>query len=245
MEGMAFLETDKVAEQDIRAGLFDYATVDAFLINFEDPSMGVMWMAKGWTIGEIEARDNVFHSELRGKAQYLQQGLCDTYSASCRATLGDAKCGVDLDESGDTYRHWGTVTGVSDAKKVFTDDTTIESTGADEVFRFGKLVWLDPSTGSSFNGDNAGYEMEVKAWDPATGTFTLFLPMPYDIQAGDEFLVYYGCDKSHGLCQTRFANIARFRGEPYVPGMDELMADVRSGTKKTRGMRPRARKGGR
>lgn len=36
LECLAFLESDKIREADIIAGLFDFATVDIFLVNYED-----------------------------------------------------------------------------------------------------------------------------------------------------------------------------------------------------------------
>jgi len=36
LECLAFLESDKIVEADIIAGLFDFATVDIFLVNYED-----------------------------------------------------------------------------------------------------------------------------------------------------------------------------------------------------------------
>jgi hypothetical protein len=35
--------------------------------------------------------------------------------------------------------------------------------------------------------------------------------------AGDNFVVYKGCDKTMTICQNRFSNLANFRGFPFVP----------------------------
>ena len=34
---------------------------------------------------------------------------------------------------------------------------------------------------------------------------------------GDGFTVAFGCDHTRGTCQSRFANLANFRGFPFVP----------------------------
>lgn len=199
---LAFLQASKVTEADILAGLYDYAAFDIFLINYEDTSMGIMYYLKDWKLGEVTIQDNAFRVEARGKAQLLQQQIIDVYSPSCRNTYGDNHCTL-------TRGHTtGTVTGVTD-KRTFADSSRGESS---DLFRFGELVWT--------SGDNDGYSMEVKYFDFDTDTFLLFEQMPEDIQVGDTYTVYYGCDKSQSTCLTRFDNIENFRGEPYMPGPD-------------------------
>lgn len=53
---------------------------------------------------------------------------------------------------------------------------------------------------------------------------TLFLTMPFEIQAGDTFNMYAGCDKRLNTCFTKFANVLNMRAEPYVPGQDAFIA---------------------
>jgi uncharacterized phage protein (TIGR02218 family) len=64
--------------------------------------------------------------------------------------------------------------------------------------------------------------MEVKKWDVATGEFELFEAMPYEIEVGDPYTVFYGCDKTLPTCRDTFNNVVNFRGEPYVPGVDKV-----------------------
>jgi uncharacterized phage protein (TIGR02218 family) len=221
MEVVSFLESDKIVEADINAGEFDYAVVDIFIVNYEDLTMGKLWLAQGWTLGNVEIRDEAFQAEIRGKCQHLQQTLCELYTPECRAALGDARCGVDLADSGQTYWHAGAVTSITEDRRKFTDDTV--PSYAEDPFRFGKLTWTEPGSGDSFTGSNAGYEMEIKSYDPVTNEFELFQPMPYEIEVGDEFTVTFGCDKSIDTCRDKFDNVVNFRGEPFVPGWDRVM----------------------
>ena len=57
---------------------------------------------------------------------------------------------------------------------------------------------------------------------PTTDRILLAMNTIHDIQVGDEFTLYAGCDKSPDICRTKFSNIVNFRGEPYVPGPDFL-----------------------
>jgi hypothetical protein len=34
--------------------------------------------------------------------------------------------------------------------------------------------------------------------------------------------VYPGCDKQQATCRGKFANLARFRGQPYVPAPETI-----------------------
>lgn len=222
MEIVALLGFDRVEEADIAAGLFDYAAVDIFIVNYQDLTMGVMYLLKGWTIGSVEIRDNTFQAEIRGKAQRLQQNLCETYTPECRAELGDSRCGVDIEDSAQTYWASGTVTAVSD-RKIFADSSLGSEAYEVDVFVYGKLTWSEPGSGDSYTGNNAGREMEIKAFNNGNGAFELFEAMPEDIEVGDEFVVTFGCDKDIETCKNRFNNVVNFRGEPFIPGWDRVM----------------------
>ena len=68
--------------------------------------------------------------------------------------------------------------------------------------------------------------MEVKEYIYRSGTgglITLVLPMPHSIANGDSYALQKGCDKTIGTCHTRFTNVANFRGEPHVPGVDRML----------------------
>jgi uncharacterized phage protein (TIGR02218 family) len=47
--------------------------------------------------------------------------------------------------------------------------------------------------------------------------------MPYPIAVGDGYSLVPGCDKLLSTCGTKFANVSNFRGEPHLPGMDEIL----------------------
>ena len=55
-----------------------------------------------------------------------------------------------------------------------------------------------------------------------TGVLTLYLPMTYEVQQGDLFTIYPGCDKQNTTCAAKFNNIVNFRGEPFIPGVDSI-----------------------
>lgn len=85
-----------ISEAEMRAGLFDFAEVRIFLVNWADPSMGALRLRRGW-LGEVTlSEQGSFRTELRGLTQALQQEIGEIYSAECRADLGDVRCKVPV-----------------------------------------------------------------------------------------------------------------------------------------------------
>lgn len=85
-----------ISESEMRAGLFDFAEVRIFLVNWADPAMGALRLRRGW-LGEVTlSEQGSFRTELRGLTQALQQEIGEIYSAECRADLGDARCKVPV-----------------------------------------------------------------------------------------------------------------------------------------------------
>lgn len=212
LEAEGILDSAGITEADVMAGLYDFAEVQVFVVNHADISQGALRLRTGW-LGEVRMENGRFHAEIRGLAQKLAQPVGELYSPLCRATLGDSRCGYNL--AGATY---GGTVEVSEGRTAFVDSGKTQGGG---FFSFGKVTF--------HTGANAGLAMEVKEF--RHGRFVLALPMPYAIEAGDEYLVVPGCDKTIRTCAGRFGNAVRFRGEPHVPGIDRVMetAGTRSG----------------
>ena len=66
-------------------------------------------------------------------------------------------------------------------------------------------------------------DVAVVGAGPVGGTLALALPMPYGMAVGDGYALTKGCDKTIATCAGRFANVANFRGEPQVPGLDRML----------------------
>jgi uncharacterized phage protein (TIGR02218 family) len=211
MDVNGIFDDASITETDLRSGLFDGAEVRVFLVNWGNPAQGTMALRRGRLGDVLVTPSGVFQSQLMGFGQVLQQTVGDLFTPSCRADLGDAKCGIDLDAGG--WRKPATVTAVTDARTfsiVVTEPRAVDGWFVDGVVTF-------------TSGANAGRAMEVKAWTQVTATVTLFLPMPAPIHLGDTLTLYPGCRKTTADCRDKFANIVNFRGEPFVPGLDGLL----------------------
>lgn len=207
VEGM--LSSGSIVEADILAGLYDFAEIEIFLLNYADVTQGALQLKRGW-LGEVALQKHQFIAEVRGLTQRLSQTIGELYSASCRATLGDARCKVDLS----AHTVTGEVTIVY-SNQQFLDGTRTE---ASELFTFGTITFT--------SGANLGLSMEIKEYlydSGSGGTVTTALPMPYTILPGDTYSMAKGCDKTTATCVGRFSNIVNFRGEPHVPGLDRML----------------------
>ena len=91
-EVLGVLRSDAIAEDDIAAGLFDGAAVEAWRVNWRDVSQRVL--LRRATIGESVREDGQFRAELRSGQQALNRVRGRVYSPFCDAVLGDARCGV-------------------------------------------------------------------------------------------------------------------------------------------------------
>ncbi len=69
-------------------------------------------------------------------------------------------------------------------------------------------------------GANAGLTQAILDNDGAG--LTLADPPGFAVAGGTLALLTEGCDRQAATCSARFGNIANFRGEPFLPGMDLL-----------------------
>jgi uncharacterized phage protein (TIGR02218 family) len=200
------IDSETLSAADLRAGVWDGATVEIFIVNWANLANGKIILKRG-TIGEVELKDTVFRAELRGLSQALSQKIVELYTPDCRADLGDARCKINLASLTVT----GAITAVTD-RRSFADSTRGESINH---WNGGLLTWT--------SGANVGRKMEVKAFGSG-GAFTLFLPMPSIVAVGDNYSLRPGCDKKFSTCKDRYNNVKNFRGEPNVPGNDQVLA---------------------
>lgn len=199
------LSSERLNEADLAAGLFDDAAIEIWRVNWSDTAQRVL-MVKG-TVGEVRRGESAFTAELRSLAHYLNQERGRTIQYACDATLGDARCGVDLEDA--AFKGTGAVTA---AETAYLFAASGLGAFAADWFAGGLVTWA--------TGDNAGRQMEVKRHSLAGGVaeIELWRSMPEPIAASDTFTITAGCDKTFPTCQTKFANVANFRGFPHIPG---------------------------
>lgn len=173
----------------------DAGVVQGTLVSFQGPVADVTPGRRGAEL--------VIKSQLTQLTQQLPRNL---YQAGCLNTLYDSNCGVD--RAAATVA--GTVTAVGAGyNPVIT--ATMASSVASRYFELGPLNFTA--------GANAGFGRTVQS-QPGSGTsiaFQFSRPWPFPIAVGDTFTACAGCDKLQATCSGKFNNLARFRGQPYIP----------------------------
>ena len=168
MEVMGILSDADIKEADLLAGLYDFAKVEVFTVDWDNVAGGIVQRLITGRLGGVTVEDGQYKAELFGLSQQMQKGIGEVYAAACQADLGDSRCGIELlpadwvadtdyalgDEvsasSYDARRYVATVPGTSnDTEGEPTWDTTtgnttteVESTvwAATTVYALGKAV---------------------------------------------------------------------------------------------------------
>ena len=204
------LTSTTITETDILDGRWDNASVEIWRVNWADTAQRVL-MRRG-AIGQVRRGRVHFVAEMRSLSHVLNQTVGRTFQASCDAALGDARCGVNLNDP--AFKGSGTVASTVGDRAFITSSLGAFSDG---WFALGILSWT--------SGANAGRSAEVlsHALSGATATLTLLEPPVRPILATDAFDITAGCDKTFATCKAKFANAANFRGFPHIPGQDTII----------------------
>ncbi|HEX8773253.1 MAG TPA: DUF2163 domain-containing protein [Pyrinomonadaceae bacterium] len=208
-QGSAGLELEAVfddvdiTEEKIAAGDFNSAEFEVFIVNYKALKMGEMIFFSG-PLGELNNEGPLFTASARPWSSKANQQVGRLYMAKCDAAsdYGGPRCKKDIT----ALTRAGTVTtgGSQDTFRASALAVTF-------TYQNGKVKWT--------GGANAGRQMEIKSWDPATKEIVLQLEMAELIQVGDTFVAVEGCDGTKASCVER-DNIINFCGYPEIPGIE-------------------------
>lgn len=209
------LSSDRLAEADIQAGLFDGATVETLLVNWREPAQFAM--IRTAIVGKMTRSDGRFVAELESVAASLDRPNGRYLRRGCDARLGDGRCGVNLNAAG--FNGGGAVVTV-------TAPGTLRVSGlsgfAAGWFSFGEIAWT--------SGVLTGRTMAIVDHRTSSDGVRLVVPAGEPQPApGDAFTVVAGCDKRFATCKAKFSNPLNFRGFPHLPGNDAAYGYVSEG----------------
>lgn len=204
------LSSDSLNEADLAAGHYDNARVEVYWVNWANVAQRHI-VSRGY-IGEVKRIGVMFQAELRGLSNALQQKTGRKYQRYCNAVVGDARCGLDL--SNVAYLGSGAV-DLASSSRTFT--VTGLAGFSNDWFTAGLLNWQ--------TGANADQSMEVKLHTFVGGTVSIELwqAMPFEVETGNTFTITVGCKQDADTCNSKFGNIANFRGFNLTPGPDLLL----------------------
>lgn len=203
------LRSDRISENDIRAGKYDGAEVKAWLVNWQAPDERMVLRISH--VGRIEMQDGAFKAELQSLTEAMDRRRGRLVRRGCDAELGDGRCGKLV--SGVEFTGTGTVVNAQQQGDFFAAGLAAY---APRWFEYGNLEWL--------TGANAGQLAQVSVHEPSTPDTRMALleVLPFPVATGDTFKVTAGCDKSFAACKAKFGNALNFRGFPHLPGNDAV-----------------------
>lgn len=209
-EAVGALSDVAITEEDIFAGRFDGAKVEAWLVQWAAPENRVLQF-RG-SLGEITRANGAFSAELRGLAERMNVPTGRVYQRTCQAVLGDAQCGFDL-----------AVPGYVTEADVSTTDGRVFT--FDDVSNF-EPRWFERGQMRVLSGAAAGLSGAIKLDRLAEGirSVELWDGLRGDVAAGDTVRLSAGCDKRMETCRLKFVNLVNFQGFPDIPGEDWQVA---------------------
>ena len=211
LDVIGLIDAEQITDVNLRAGFYDAATIEIFVINYLDLTQGKLTLTSG-KFGELHFKDGEWTAEVRSLMQHLAQQFGELTSPLCRVkTLGDTRCKFVL-VSG-THVNARTVFSVTSAT-VLTFDADAAATG----FYNNGLVTFS-------SGDNNGLIKEIKSHVLVGGraNLTLAEPFPFTVVAGQTAVLTVGCDRRIETCIATFNNAKNYRGEPHLPGSNYAM----------------------
>ena len=203
------LTHDVVSPEDIRHGIWDEAEVTVYLLDWANGQENEIIF--DGNLGEISVEDGKFHAELRSKTQRLNRVRGRVYEPHCDASLGDHRCGLELDEK---YSSSGVIEAFSGPSSVLV---TFDKDMADSLFRYGKL-YIAAGGERTFIGTIKTDRKTISG-----RILSIWETLPSDLSVGLQILAVAGCDKNFDTCVARFDNAVNYRGFSTIPGEDWLM----------------------
>jgi uncharacterized phage protein (TIGR02218 family) len=201
--------------QACRLGFFDGATIQMSKLFMNVPAPGAAVDtspgAVGWFLGTAEdVQAGRFSAEI-SVDDYLallgvQQMPRQLFGVGCYHQVYDAGC--TLLKS--AFTSTGTVSTVTDGAHFTTNLTQ-----ADDYFDLGVITFT--------SGANSGFSANVSSFKNASGAIVTNYPFPRAPAVGDAFSIYPGCDLQQATCSGKFANLAHFGGQPYIPVPETIL----------------------
>lgn len=208
IHGMSLLEA-------VTRGVFDAADVRierGFKATPASAIVGTKPYFRG-KVGDFGGDDLTLRLVVRSPMDLLDAPFpAGVYQPSCANRLFDSTCGLNAG----SWSESGEVTGsIAANRTAFVTDKISGQVNRRNWFRLGRVQFT--------SGANAGRSMTVKDYDGLSGRFSFARPWPADIAVGDTFTCWPGCDKTLAMCEGRYNNRWRFRGQPFIPAASTVL----------------------
>ena len=207
MEVEGLLDADGLTAADLAAGRWNGAEAEFFACDWAAAEPGRLVLLKG-RLGIVSHgfpdASGGFRAEIRSSLAVLDEHARARVSPTCRADLGDARCGVDMAGRRIELEAIGW-----DGRRILLGDLP----PVPEAYAGGRLRVV---SGGLTGVDRRVVKLEEDAILMEDG-------LPGRETATFRLWLWEGCDKRFETCAARFSNAMMFDGEPHVPGTDALL----------------------
>lgn len=203
------LESALIKHADLKAGRYNGATVEQFIVDWKYPWKKKLNYRK-FVFEEVFWDGEMWRASISGALYKLTETLGSNLTRECRFDLFDSRCGLDISD----YLEAGAVASITTQRREFT--CTSFDLG-DGWFDRGFIQWS--------SGQNAGQRSYVKTYveEGATAHIVLELPSKFDIAVSNVFSIVPWCNKiKEGDCTLKYQNQKRHGGFPDLLGTTEL-----------------------
>lgn len=238
----AALAAEGLDADALARGLYDRAEARLYLVRWREPrAVRLLWTGH---FGAVRFSEHAFEVDLIGEQAALERAIGRVYGRQCDAIIGDARCGVDLDQP--AFAREMIVAALLDTGEISVaaapvpgDAASITIPRPSGFFMGGAADWLSGANAGqatsvladiNLPGENAGAARQLRLADAPA----------FAIVAGDRLRLRAGCDKMAATCRDKFSNITNFRGFPFLPGADALLTGPQADPRRDGGSRNRS-----
>lgn len=189
--------------QAVRAGVLDGAQIlvqEAFLSDWSQPPVGVLHCFQG-SASDADGGRSEFRLTVKSALELLNIDMPrNLYQGNCNHIVYDSGCTL--------LRSAFTVSGVitsAPTQNSFVASGLSQATG-----------WFDQGVVALTSGADIFARRTVRT-HLSGGSVSFVLPLGFVPAIGDTFSIYPGCDRTQPTCGGKFANLAHFKGYPYIP----------------------------
>lgn len=228
---------------DLKERRLDGAKIREYVVNTMWPYVTGGIVYDDWFVQNVEYDSYEWSIELAGWTSLLDKKPGPVIGRECTNRLGSSNgttsfCPVNIQVFPFRTDGCAVTSTVTPTKTVFTLNNLTHTDQHDtDYFAFGYVVVT--------SGANIGLQLEVSASGDAAPPnevqVTLHNPAPYAFVVGDQMTIYVGCARTRGVCRDKFNalqginGMGGFRGEPDIPGLDQVLSTPNATTNSSPG----------
>lgn len=195
-----FLDSEDIAKQDIMSGMYDNAYLEIFIVDYQNPNAKKIILKSGY-LGKIEMLDNQFVAEVTGLSDKLSNSIGSLYSPTCRAKFCGDECKIEKPP-------------MINCNIISVENKTQVRIGQEinnPLYNYGVMEVVDENA--------CVISLAIRRCNKNM----VHLLSPFNMKKFPQTCrIYAGCDKKFSTCSQIYNNALNFRGEPHVPGVDEI-----------------------